>query len=130
MAAIEQGFVQGEIEEAAYRYTRRSSGASGSSSGVNRFDGGEGQDDRIELHRLDPEIERRQLERTARVRAERNARTPPRRLWRRCVRVAVGEGNLLVADARGAPCAVHVGEICGVLRDGVGHVRRATCLTS
>ena len=39
--------------------------------GVNQYP----EDDaaKVELHRIDPEAERRQLERTARVRAERNA---------------------------------------------------------
>ena len=39
--------------------------------GVNRYE--EDEPEPIELHRIDPEAERRQLERTARVRAERDA---------------------------------------------------------
>src|SRR5205807_7690924 len=71
VAAIEQGFVQGEIEQAAFRWQREVEAGERVIVGVNRFT--EGEEEQIELHRLDPAAEKRQLERTARVRAERNA---------------------------------------------------------
>src|SRR5438477_4755160 len=71
VAAIEQGFVQGEIEQAAYRWQREVEAGERVIVGVNRFT--QGDEEPIELYRLDPAAERRQLERTARVRAERNA---------------------------------------------------------
>src|SRR5207247_5214441 len=71
VAAIEQGLVQGEIDEAAYRYQAQVESGERTIVGVNAFV--EDESEPIELHRLDPESERRQLERTARVRAERNA---------------------------------------------------------
>src|SRR5436309_5834662 len=70
VAAIEQGFVQDEIEQAAFEYQRQVEAGERAIVGVNRFE--EHESEPIELHRLDPEAERRQLERTARVRAERN----------------------------------------------------------
>jgi methylmalonyl-CoA mutase N-terminal domain/subunit len=111
--AIEQGFVQGEIEEAAYRYTAQVESGERVVVGVNKF-----QEDAagpIELHHLDPEIERRQLERTARVRAERNAETAAAALDE-VRRVAGGSENLLppMREALRARCTI--GEICGVLR--------------
>jgi methylmalonyl-CoA mutase N-terminal domain/subunit len=85
--------------------------------GVNRF--AEAEPEQIELHRLDPEIERRQLERTARVRAERNADAAQASLAE-VRRVAGGEGNLLppMREALRARCTI--GEICGVLREEWG----------
>src|ERR671930_1310239 len=71
VAAIEQGFVQDEIEHAAFRYQQEIESGERVIVGVNRFV--EEESEPIELHRLDPEAERRQLERTARVRAERDA---------------------------------------------------------
>ena len=85
--------------------------------GVNKY--AEAEQEEIELHRLDPEAERRQLERTARVRAERNADEATAALEQ--VRVtAGGNGNLLLPmrDALRASCTV--GEICNVLRDEFG----------
>ena len=66
VAAVEQGFVQDEIEQAAFRWQQEVEGGERVIVGVNRFM--EGEEEPIELHRLDPEAERRQLERTARVR--------------------------------------------------------------
>src|SRR3989454_6303195 len=76
VAAIEQGFVQDEIEGAAFRYQQEVESGERVIVGVNRFT--EGDEEPIELHRLDPAAEKRQLERTARVRAERNAEAAAR----------------------------------------------------
>src|SRR5213594_3318753 len=65
--AIEQGFVQREIDEAAYRYTAQVESGERVIVGVNRFT--EGEEEPIKLQRIDPQTEKRQLERTARIRA-------------------------------------------------------------
>jgi methylmalonyl-CoA mutase N-terminal domain/subunit len=111
--AIEQGLVQREIEEAAFRYTQEVESGSRVIVGVNRFV--EHGDEPIELHRLDPTSEQRQLERTARVRAERDA-TRAEAALREVRRVAGTDENLLPAmrEALGARCTV--GEICEELR--------------
>jgi methylmalonyl-CoA mutase N-terminal domain/subunit len=114
VAAIEQGFVQHEIEEAAFRYAQEIESGERLIVGVNEFT--EAEDAEIELQRIDPEIERRQLERTARVRAERDATAAETAVA--AVRAAAeGDANLLVPmrDALRAGCTI--GEICGVLRD-------------
>jgi methylmalonyl-CoA mutase N-terminal domain/subunit len=117
VAAIEQGFVQDEIEQAAFRYQQQVEGGERVIVGVNRFH--EDEEEPIELYRLDPEAERRQLERTARVRAERNAGDAQAALAH--VRDAArGTENMLppLREALGARCTV--GEICNVLRDEWG----------
>jgi methylmalonyl-CoA mutase N-terminal domain/subunit len=70
----------------------------------------------VELLQVDPAIERRQCERTARVRAERDGDAATRSLAE--VRVAAEtDTNLLppIREALRARCTV--GEICGVLRE-------------
>jgi methylmalonyl-CoA mutase N-terminal domain/subunit len=117
VAAVEQGFVQDEIEKSAFSYQQQVESGERVIVGVNRFH--EAEDEEIELHRLDPAAERRQLERTARVRAERNADETAAALAR--VReTALGDGNLLppMRDALRARCTV--GELCGVLREEWG----------
>jgi methylmalonyl-CoA mutase N-terminal domain/subunit len=113
VTAIEQGFVQAEIEEAAFRYSTQVESGERVVVGVNQFV--EAGREEIELHRLDPEIERRQLERTARIRAERNAEAAAAAL-EEVRRVAGGEANLLppMREALRARCTV--GEICDALR--------------
>jgi methylmalonyl-CoA mutase N-terminal domain/subunit len=113
VAAIEQGFVQREIEEAAFRYNEQVERGERVIVGVNRYV--ENEEEPIELHRLDPEAERRQLARTAAVRAERDGEAAARALAD--VRgVASGDGNLLppMREALRARCTI--GEICEELR--------------
>jgi len=117
VAAIEQGFVQDEIEQAAFTWQQQVESGERVIVGVNRFH--EDEEPHVELQRIDPEAERRQLERTARVRAERDAGEAARALA--AVReTARGEANLLppMRDALRARCTV--GEICETLREEWG----------
>jgi methylmalonyl-CoA mutase N-terminal domain/subunit len=117
VAAVEQGFVQQEIEEAAFRFARDVERGERVVVGVNRYvDDGEAE---VELQRIDPEVERRQLERTARVRAERDAEAASRALAE--VRTAAeGTGNLLVPMREALRLRCTIGEICGELRSVFG----------
>ncbi|HZO98490.1 MAG TPA: methylmalonyl-CoA mutase family protein [Gaiellaceae bacterium] len=113
VAATEAGWIQSEVEAAAYRWTEAVESGERVIVGVNRYV--EDREPEIELHRLDPEAERRQVERTRRVRAGRDAAAAERALAR--VREAArGTENLLppMREALAAMCTV--GEICGVLR--------------
>src|SRR5687768_9567626 len=92
LAAIERGFQQREIQEAAYRVQRAVDSGDQVVVGVNKF-----RDDEVTTpatHRIDPEGERRQIERVQRVRAERSAQT-----WGAAMdeleRIARADGNLM-----------------------------------
>ena len=75
--------------------------------------------ERIELLRIDPAAERRQLERTARVRAERNADAAAAAIA--AVRDAArGDANLLPPMREALRARGTVGEICEVLREEWG----------
>ena len=85
--------------------------------GVNAFE--EQSAERIELLRIDPAAERRQLERTARLRAERNAEEAAAAIA--ALREAArGDTNMLppMREALRASCTV--GEICESLREEWG----------
>jgi methylmalonyl-CoA mutase N-terminal domain/subunit len=117
VAAIEQGFVQDEIEQAAFRWQQEVESGERVIVGVNRFT--EGDEEPIELHHLDPAAEQRQLERTARVRAERNREQADAALA--AVRDAArGDANLLVPMREALRAWCTVGEICNALRDEFG----------
>jgi methylmalonyl-CoA mutase N-terminal domain/subunit len=111
--AIERGFVQDEIEQSAFDWQHQVEHGERVIVGVNHFQ--EEESERVELHRIDPEAERRQLERTAGLRAERNADEAASALA--AVReAALGESNLLppMREALRARCTI--GEICETLR--------------
>jgi methylmalonyl-CoA mutase, N-terminal domain len=117
VAAVEQGFVQGEIEEAAFRFSQEVESGERVIVGVNRYE--ENEAESIELQRIDPEAERRQLARTARVRSERDGSAAEAALGR-VSEAARGEANLLppLREALRARCTV--GEICNALREEFG----------
>ncbi len=117
VAAIEAGFVQDEIEQAAFAWQQQVESGERGIVGVNVFH--EDEETEVELQRIDPEAERRQLERTARVRAERNADDAARALA--AVReTARGEANLLPPMREALRVHCTVGEICETLREEWG----------
>ena len=114
VAAVEAGFVQGEIEESAYRFQTDVEAGTRIVVGVNEFT--QESDTDVELHRVDPAGERRQRERTARVRAERNPEAAAAGLA--AVReTAAGSDNLLPSLREALRLHCTVGEICGTLRE-------------
>src|SRR5579872_5165670 len=111
--AIERGFVQDEIEQSAYRWNSEVESGDRVIVGVNA--NVEPEREQIELYRLDPESERRQVERTRRVRAERNADEAATALD--AVREAArGDANLLPVMREALRARGTVGEICEALR--------------
>jgi methylmalonyl-CoA mutase N-terminal domain/subunit len=117
VAAVEQGFVQDEIERAAFDWQQQVERGQRVIVGVNKYTVAAEQD--IELQTIDPAAEQRQLARTAKLRAERNADVTAGALDR--VREAArGTDNLLhpMRDALRVSCTI--GEICGVLREEWG----------
>jgi methylmalonyl-CoA mutase N-terminal domain/subunit len=113
VAAIDDGFVQGEIEASAFRYQTEVEAGDRVVVGVNHFAEDEGE--RVELLAVDPEIERRQRERTALVKSERDATAAEAALGE-VIRVAESEANLLPALREALRARCTVGEICGALR--------------
>ncbi|HZP71971.1 MAG TPA: methylmalonyl-CoA mutase family protein, partial [Gaiellaceae bacterium] len=121
VAAVEQGFVQDEIESSAFAWQREVEEGMRVIVGVNAFEGGA--ESEVDLQSIDPAAEKRQLARTAKVRAERNADDATAALLR--VRDAArGTENMLppMRDALRARCTI--GEICGVLREEWGEQDR------
>jgi methylmalonyl-CoA mutase, N-terminal domain len=117
VTAVESGFVQDEIEQAAFEFQQQVEAGERVIVGVNAF--AEESDERVELLHIDPAVEQRQLERTARVRAERSAPGAAEAIAG--VREAArSEANLLppLREALRARCTV--GEICETLREEWG----------
>ena len=120
LPAIEKGFQQREIQEAAYRVQRSIDTGDQVVVGVNKFT-----DDTVSTpptQRIDPEGERRQVERVRRVRAERSADA-----WASAMgeleRVARADGNLMPAILAAVRAYATVGEISDRLRVAWGEHR-------
>ncbi len=120
LAAIERGFQQREIQEAAYRVQQAIESGDQVVVGVNRF-----RDDEVHtppIQKIDPDGERRQVERVRRVRAERSAER-----WSTAMdelaRIAAGDGNLMPAILEAVRAHATVGEISDRLRVAWGEHR-------
>jgi methylmalonyl-CoA mutase N-terminal domain/subunit len=117
VAAVERGWVQDQIEQAAFAHHRRVQSGEEVIVGVNRYTEGSG--DRIELHTIDPEAERRQIERTRAVRARRDSGAVEQALAE-VGRAAGSEHNLLPPMREALRVEATVGEVCEVLRGSWG----------
>jgi methylmalonyl-CoA mutase N-terminal domain/subunit len=118
--AIDLGFPQKEISEAAYRYQRQLESGEKVMVGVNRYAVGE--EPPIEVLRVSADVERRQIERTRARKRARGAATVEERLA--AVRAAAAGGaNLMppIIEAVKAQCTV--GEISDVFRQVFGVYR-------
>jgi methylmalonyl-CoA mutase, N-terminal domain len=117
VAAVESGFVQEEIERAAFEFQQQVETGDRVIVGVNAFE--DASDERIELLRIDPAAEQRQLERTARLRGERNADEAAAAIA--AVREASrGEANMLPPMREALRSRCTIGEICETLREEWG----------
>jgi methylmalonyl-CoA mutase N-terminal domain/subunit len=118
LAAIEGGFQQRQIQEAAYRVQREIERGDRIVVGVNKFRD-EGEEARPPVMRIDPEGERRQVEGLRRVRAERDPAAWAAAL-RRLEDEARGDGNLLPPIIEAVAAYATVGEISDRLRAAWG----------
>jgi methylmalonyl-CoA mutase N-terminal domain/subunit len=114
VAAIEQGFVQEQIEESAFRWQQEVDRGDRVIVGVNRFTEDEAQP--VDIHRLDPELERRQRARVAAVRARRDPAAVAATLGE-VRRAAITDENLLPALREALRVRCTIGELCGALRE-------------
>ena len=120
LRAIENGYIQGEIQNAAYDYQREVESGKRIVVGVNRF---QLQDERTSpTFRLDPALERAQVERLRQVRASRSPETVERALDA-LERAARGSDNLMPPILEAADAYVTVGEMSDRLRAVFGEYR-------
>jgi methylmalonyl-CoA mutase N-terminal domain/subunit len=113
LAAIENGFIQRDIQEAAYRSQQAVDSGAAVVVGVNRFvDSSAGS---VPTFHIDPEVERRQIERVRTVRAGRTAS-----VWQaaldRVEQVARDGGNLVPPIVAAVEAQATVGEIADAMR--------------
>ena len=120
LAAIEAGFIQNEIQDAAYEYQRAVEQGDQVVVGVNKFTVDE--ESTPELLRVDPSVEAGQRERLAALRARRD-NTLVEQLRERLSNVARGTDNLLPLIIECVEGDVTLGEICHTLRAVFGEYR-------
>jgi methylmalonyl-CoA mutase N-terminal domain/subunit len=122
LRAIENGYVQREIQEAAYEYQKAVETEDAVVVGVNKFRTEE--ETAIPILRVDPVVEKNQVERLRAIRARRDAAAADTALSR-LGEAAAGDENLLPRILECVDTQVTVGEISHRLRKVWGEYREA-----
>src|SRR5438874_1847474 len=115
IAAIEQNFQQREIAEASFRYQSEVERGERIVVGVNRYELEEEQP--IEILRIDPALEQKQIERVQAVRARRDAAAAEAALARLKEDAAHDDRNLMEPIMAASRAYVTMGEMCDALRE-------------
>jgi methylmalonyl-CoA mutase N-terminal domain/subunit len=120
LRAIEQGLVQREIQESAYRAQQAIDNRQTVVVGVNQYRGAT--EPGIEVLRIDPDLERQQAARVAGLRARRDASA-----WQTAitdvVAAARSSANLVPPIVRAVECYATLGEVSDALRGVFGEHR-------
>ena len=120
VAAVEAGFQQAQIQNAAYEFQRDIEAGTRVIVGVNRFQSEESGD--VPVFRVNPAIERMQVESVAKLRASRDGAA-----WRRSIEgletAARSSENLMPKIVAAAEASATVGEVSDALRRVFGEYR-------
>jgi methylmalonyl-CoA mutase N-terminal domain/subunit len=118
IAAIEKGYPQREIADSAYRYQREIETNKRIIIGVNDFVL-EGEEISIPVLKIDPEVERRQIERLNKTRKERDNKKVQEALDG-LRKASEGTDNVIPHVVNAVKAYATVGEICDVWREVFG----------
>ena len=113
--AIKQNFFQREIAEAAFRYQSEVERGERVVVGVNRYELEDEQP--IEILRIDPALERKQIERVQALRARRDSAAAEAALARLKEDAAARGRNLMEPIVDAARADVTMGEMCDAFRE-------------
>jgi methylmalonyl-CoA mutase N-terminal domain/subunit len=122
LAGIENGFFQREIAQAAYEYQKQVESGEQIIVGVNKYVMPQDEKAKVNILRVDPEVQRRQIERLKRVRAERDNRAVKRAL-ERLEEAARSRENTMPYILEAVKAYASVGEIMEVLKKVHGAYR-------
>ena len=116
-SAIEQGFIQREIQDSAYRYQREIEKGERVVVGVNKFQVEE--ESPKDLLRVDPAVRISQMERLKRLKSERD-NVKVENILSELRKAAEGKDNLMPIILDAVKAYATLGEICDALRDVFG----------
>ncbi len=128
--AVENGYMQKEIQQAAYEHQKRVEAGEQMMVGMNCFTGEENseQESAGEILRLDPDVEKKQVESLQKLRSERDSRRVFREL-QQVREAAAGSENLMPVILTAVECYATVGEIADAMREVFGEHREEPTLS-
>ncbi len=124
--AIEKGYPQKEIQDSAYRYQKDVESGERIVVGVNKYATEEAPPK--DLLKVDPELQKLQIEKLARVKKERDNQAVQKALQALKEGAAKPDVNLMPLIVESVRHYATLGEICGVLRDEFGEYKESIVL--
>jgi methylmalonyl-CoA mutase, N-terminal domain len=118
VAAIEENFFQREIAEASFRYQSEVEAKERVIVGVNRYQLDD--EPEVEILRIDPALEQKQIERVQALRARRDSATVERSLAALKEASTRDDVNLMPLIVEASKAYVTMGEMCDALRETWG----------
>lgn len=125
LKAVERGFVQQEIQNAAYEYQRQVDHQEAIVVGVNRFEVDE--EKPIPIQRIDPALEPKQIERLRALRAKRDL-GPWKAALQAVEDAARSDANVMPRILAAVEASATVGEISDAMRRVFGEYREAVVI--
>lgn len=120
--AIEIGYIQKEIQRSAYTYQKDIESGKRIIVGVNKFTIDE--EDTPEILKINPDIEKAQIEFVKKIKSERNNQLVSEKLTQ-LKSAAQGEENLMPYIIEAVRVYASIGEICNTLREVFGEYRES-----
>ncbi|WP_339136607.1 MAG: methylmalonyl-CoA mutase family protein [Candidatus Electrothrix sp. GW3-4] len=121
VACIENGFIAGQIEDAAYQYQKEVEAGERIIVGINAFQAEE--ESKVPLLRVDPAVEDEQVRQLTQVKAERDQEAVRQSLADLKAATRSDSANLMAPVLDAVRCYCSLGEICDVLRRAFGEYR-------
>jgi methylmalonyl-CoA mutase, N-terminal domain len=115
IAAIKENFFQREIAEASFRYQAEVERKQRIIVGVNRYEEGDGTE--VDILRIDPALEQKQIERVRGLRARRDAAAAESAVAALKEAAARDDVNLMPLIIEASRAYVTMGEMCDALRE-------------
>jgi methylmalonyl-CoA mutase N-terminal domain/subunit len=119
LRAIEESFFQREIADFAYDIATRKASGELPVIGVNRYVD-EGEDHKVEVHKIDPETERRKIGMLREVKAGRDGEAAQAALGALVEVARDGDANLMPATVDAVKARCTMGEIVNALEEVFG----------
>ena len=127
VAAIENGMIQREIAQEAYRHQLRIESGEQIVVGVNKFARPEPEREQLQLYRADPRIGERQRQKLAEVCSRRDD-SKVKKTLARISEAARGKVNMMPSISDAVKAYASIGEICAVLREQFGTYQEPVAL--
>ncbi|MGB6369650.1 MAG: methylmalonyl-CoA mutase family protein [Atribacterota bacterium] len=123
VAAIEKGYMQKQVNEAAYKYQKEIETGKRIIVGLNKYRSEK--EESVQLMRINPMVEKEKIENLNKLKSKRD-KTKVLKSLEKIREIAVSDENIIYPIVDAAKNYVTVGEVCTILKEVFGEYRERT----